>query len=122
MRVARGAPYVCALVLAVTAAEGQPATPTTPPAPAARGEGMRAYHTALNQRRLGLQDLKLEDLRDRLAEAEALVRDGRTDEAVSRMTEVVEHPRFELYAEGEEGRAAVWLLGDALANAGAYDP
>jgi hypothetical protein len=83
---------------------------------------MRAYHQALLSRRLGWQELTVDDVRARLAEAEGMLRDGRTDEAVSRMTEVVEHPRFDLFAESDDGKAAVSLLGDALATAGAYEP
>jgi len=105
------------------------ATTGTPPplgpkseGPITHGDGMRAYHVALLARRLGWQDLKLEDVKTRLAECEDLLRNGRTDEAISRMTEVVEHPRFEVFAEGEDGRAATFLLADALATDGAYEP
>jgi tetratricopeptide (TPR) repeat protein len=121
-----------ALLLFSPVASGQtrpaalPAIGTAPaatPTPAAtHGEGMRAYHTALLARRLGWQQLTLDDVRGRLAECEGLLRDGRTDEAVSRMTEVVEHPRFDLFAESQDGRASIALLGEALAAAGAYEP
>ncbi len=112
---------------AAAAPGGAAAAPGAPPAaalpePTTHGEGMRGYHTALIQRRLGWQELKLDDLRARLVEGEGLLRDGRTDEAVSRLSEVVEHPRFDLYADSEDGRAAVWLLSDALSRAGAYEP
>ena len=44
---------------------------------------------------------------------------GRVDEAIARLAELVEHPQFDLFADTEEGRAAVFRLGDALATAGA---
>jgi tetratricopeptide (TPR) repeat protein len=101
------------------------ATPLTTPAPpsATHGEVLRAYHEALGRRRLGSQEqLSGDDVHARLAEVEDLTRAGRTDEAIARMAEIVEHPRFDPYVESEDGRAAVFLLGDALASAGAYEP
>jgi hypothetical protein len=131
---AQGAPPAPAGAPSATAS-ASPASPASPGAPASpaspsagsgggttRGEGMRAYHAALAQRRLGSSDtMSLDDVRARLAEAEDMVRTGRLDEAIARLTEMVHHPRFEAFAENEEGRAAVYLLGDALASAGAYD-
>ena len=91
--------------------------------PSARGEGMRAYHDALTRRRLGSQvELTGDYVRERLAEGEELLREGRTDEAISRLTDIVESPRFEPYVDGEDGRAMTFLLGDALAQAGASEP
>jgi hypothetical protein len=83
---------------------------------------MRAYHAALLRRRLGSEQMNLDDVRARVAEAEALRHDGRVDEAIARLVDLVEHPRFDAYAEMDAGRAAVWLLGDALAAAGAHAP
>jgi tetratricopeptide (TPR) repeat protein len=84
---------------------------------------MRAYHDALARRRLGSQtELTGDEVRDRLAEAEGLLRAGRTDEAISRAGEIVEHPRFDAYVETDDGRAMTYLLADALATAGAYEP
>ncbi len=140
--------YLIALTLFVATAQGgsavaqprvQPAStlPATTPAPATlnpppvvapapeatRGDKMRDYHAALAQRRLGSQEsMNLEEVRARDAEAEDLLRVGRIDEAIARLMEIVEHPRFDAFAENEEGRAAVYLLGDALGKAGAYDP
>ena len=107
-----------------------PAPAATPPAPApplappaTHGEVLRAYHEALARRRLGSQEqLTGDDVHARLAEVEDLQRAGRTDEAIARTAEIVEHPQFEAYSETEDGRAAVWLLGDSLASAGAYEP
>src|SRR5262245_56114389 len=83
------------------ASSAAPAPPAAPPAPAApassaasepsRGDGMRAYHAALQSRRLGQTELRLEDVRARVAEAEELAGVGRTDEAIGRLTEMVEH-------------------------------
>src|SRR5271169_5113229 len=97
-----------------------PASPTPAPAPsasvapadplAAFAEGMRAYHAALAARRLGSREaMSLDDVRARLADAEELVRTGRLDEAVARLTELVELPAFEPFAQNDEGRAAAYL-------------
>jgi tetratricopeptide (TPR) repeat protein len=83
---------------------------------------LKAYHVALLARRLGQGDLRREDVSARVAEAEQLMGAGRADEAIARLVEVVEHPQFELFATTEEGRAAVFRLGDALATAGIVDP
>jgi hypothetical protein len=84
---------------------------------------MRAYHAALAARRLGSHEtLTLDDVRARLANAEDQVRTGRLDEAIAHLTELVEHPSFDPFAENDEGRACTYLLGDALASAGAYAP
>ena len=79
---------------------------------------MRAYHDAMAKRRLGSQDGLTDRLVERVAEAEALVSSGRQDEAVAKLTEIIEHPRFDLASESAEGRAALYLLGHALASAG----
>jgi hypothetical protein len=112
-----------------------PATPdedaptTAPPPPAAsspkdptRGDAMRAYHAAMTRRRLGSQQgIRAEQVSERVAEAEQLVSTGRYDDAISRLTETVEHPTFDNVAETEQGRAALYLLGEALASAGIYE-
>jgi tetratricopeptide (TPR) repeat protein len=102
-----------------------PAAPVAPPAPsgdAVFASALRAYHAALLSRRLGQQELRKEDVAARVAEGEDLMSAGRVDEAVSRLAELVEHPQFELFADSEDGRAAVFRLGDALATAGIYGP
>lgn len=102
-----------------------PAPEPAPPPPKAaapvdptRGDRMRAYHDAMQKRRLGSQEGVTERLSERVAEIEALVSMGRHDEAIAKLTEIVEHPRFEGSAETPEGRAALYLLGHALASAG----
>ncbi len=91
--------------------------------PQTHGEKMRDYHAALTARRLGSQNsFGLDEVSARVAEAEDKMRLGRFDEAASEMTELVEHPRFAAYEQNEEGRAAMYLLGDALASSGAYEP
>jgi len=109
---------------------GAPAGPAGPGAAAGaapidetRSARMRDYHASLEQRRLGSQEpLRLDVVKTRVALAEEEVRTGRVDEAVARLVDLVEHPRFSAFAEDEAGRAAVFLLGDALATAGAYAP
>jgi tetratricopeptide (TPR) repeat protein len=83
---------------------------------------MRAYHDAMARRRLGSAEaMRVEQVAERVAEAEALVSSGRHEEAIAKMTEVVEHPKFDLVSETQEGRAALYLLGHALAWAGIHD-
>src|ERR1700733_4388923 len=106
-------------------APASPALPPAPPAPSASpppgdklfAEALRAYHAALLSRRLGQQDLRKEDVAARVAEGEELMATGRVDEAIARLGELVEHPQFDLFAESEDGRAATFRLGDALATA-----
>jgi len=75
-----------------SAPSGAPATTTPaappPPSPAppkpegdlTRGEGMRAYQAAMAARRLGPQRAPtVEEFRERVADAEALLRANRTD-------------------------------------------
>jgi hypothetical protein len=98
--------------------------PSAPNAPAepTRGQKMRAYHEAMGRRRLGSSDaLRIETIGARVADAEALVAAGRLDEAIAKLTETVEHPSFALNAEAQEARAAVTLLGHALATSGAHE-
>ncbi|HEY2509531.1 MAG TPA: hypothetical protein VGI39_01625, partial [Polyangiaceae bacterium] len=105
------------------AAAPAPSAAAAPPASLSYADGMRAYNAALAARRLGSTvPISLDDVRTRVAEAEDLVRVGRYDDAIARLTELVEHPTFEPFAANEEGRAAVYALGDALADAGAYGP
>ena len=47
---------------------------------------------------------------------------GRVDEAITRLVDLIESPSFELYADSDAGRAAVFRLGDALAEARIYGP
>lgn len=98
-----------------TAAAGAP--PRAPSDPT-RGDKMRAYHDAMSRRRLGSQEGVTERLNERVAAAEALVSAGRHDEAIAKLTEIVESPQFDSSAETAEGRAALYLLGHALASAG----
>ncbi len=106
------------------------AQPATPPAPSAlapqadptRGDRMRAYHDAMAKRRLGsAEGMRVDYVAARVADAEALVSAGRYEEAIAKMTEVVEHPSFDQVAETQEGRAALYLLGHALAQAGIHE-
>lgn len=121
-----------ALCLAASGAWGQMPTQSPPAANGAAdksltvddvfGSALRAYHRALLTRRLGQQELRLEDVAARVAEGEQLTNAGRIDEAIARLAELVEHPQFELFADTQEGQAAVFRLGDALAIAGIDEP
>jgi tetratricopeptide (TPR) repeat protein len=113
----RGAALVLAVLLAASTAKA------ADPTPGAHADVLRAYHAALAARRLGSSEpIRLEDVRARLAEAEEMVHAGRLDEAIAHLVDLVEHPSFEPYAENDEGRASIYLLGDALAQTGAYEP
>src|SRR5262249_4010958 len=85
-------------------------------------QAIRSYHAALLARRLGQHDLRKEEVAARVAEAEQLMSRGRVDEAIASLAELVEGPQFELYADSEDGRGAVCRLGDALAEAGIFEP
>jgi hypothetical protein len=85
-------------------------------------QALQAYRAALQARRLGAEDLRKEDVTARVAEAEQLMNAGRVDEAIALLAALVERPQFDLYAESEDGRAAVFRLGDALAQAGIFAP
>jgi tetratricopeptide (TPR) repeat protein len=111
------------------ATSNAPQSATTPNAASAQASSdqvfasaLRAYHAALLQRRLGQTDLRREDVALRVAEGEELLGAGRVDEAIARLAEMVEHPQFDLFSDSEEGRAAVFRLGDALATAGIFEP
>src|SRR5690606_34963227 len=62
-----------------------------------------------------------EQLAQIIERAEAQLALGRRDEAIALLAAVVEGGRFAPLAALEEGRAALYLLGDALGRAGAYD-
>jgi tetratricopeptide (TPR) repeat protein len=123
------APWLCLVASAAWAESPTPALPATDAAADRAlavddvfGGALRAYHHALLTRRLGQQELRLEDVAARVAEGEQLTNAGRVDEAIARLAELVEHPQFELYSDAEEGQAAVFSLGDALATAGIDEP
>ena len=123
--------FALSAALAASSATAQDSTPPAPApvpatagaaAPDSRGDVMRAYHAALQRRRLGAGSFLLDDVRARLAEAEDFMTNGRVDDAIARLTDIVEHPSFDLFANTEEGRAAVFRLGDALGEAGVDEP
>jgi hypothetical protein len=88
-----------------------------------RAAAMRAYHEALAKRRLAATaPLSRQRLRDDLASIEAKLLDGRRDEAIGDLTYLIESPRFAPFEKTDEGRNALFLLGDALGRAGAYQP
>jgi tetratricopeptide (TPR) repeat protein len=84
---------------------------------------MRAYQKALDGKRLAASaPLSIQRLREDLPLIEEKVASGRRDEAIGDLVYLVESPRFEPFASSEEGKAALFLLGDALAGAGALQP
>lgn len=97
--------------------------PATKPAPtdATRGDLMRAYHAVLQKRRLGTQEAAGDHLAERVADAEQLVATGRNDEAIAKLSELVEDPTFAQAADTPAGRAALYWLGYALAQAGIHE-
>jgi hypothetical protein len=84
---------------------------------------MRALEKALSGRRLAATaSLSRQRLREELVVIEDKLTSGRRDEAIGDLVYLVESPRFEAFAASEEGRVAVYLLGDALGRAGAHEP
>lgn len=107
-------------------ATARAAIPAAAPAEAVRrgeetGSTLRAYHAALTALRLDAATaLGVAQLRDALAAADALLALGRRDEAISLLAGLVESPRFSPLSGLEEGRTAIFMLGDALGRVGAY--
>ncbi|HYP86527.1 MAG TPA: hypothetical protein VEQ59_00200 [Polyangiaceae bacterium] len=92
-------------------------------APETRGDAMRAYQKALDSKKLGASaPLSIQRLQADLPEIEEKLSSGRRDEAIGDLVYLIESPRFEPFANSEEGKAAIFLLGDALAGAGATQP
>jgi hypothetical protein len=114
------------------AAAGAPAAPQAPSAEGAkayddtadtRGDAVRAYQKALDSKKLAASaPLSIQRLRDDLPGIEEKISSGRRDEAIGDLVYLVESPRFEPFATSEEGKAALFLLGDSLAGAGAIQP
>ena len=105
------------------ATAASPARPpdAAPPAAASAGASLGEYHAALAQKRLDPSGpMGTEQLGHIIEAAEAHLSLGRRDEAIAVLSAVIESPRFAPLAELDEGRAAVFLLGDALGRAGAY--
>jgi hypothetical protein len=88
-----------------------------------RGEAMRAYQKALDARKLAASaPLSIQRLQTDLPVIEEKLSSGRRDEAIGDLVYLVESPRFEPFASSEEGKTALFLLGDALGGAGAIQP
>jgi len=84
---------------------------------------MAAYNRALAERRLEASEpLTPALVGERLLEVQELSGAGRRDEVIGALVRLVESPRFADFADGDQGHAAVFALGDALASAGAHDP
>ncbi len=94
-----------------------------PTAADTRSDAMKAYQQALAKRRLAATaPLSRQRLREELGPIEEKIADGRRDEAIGDLVYLVESPRFTPFAASEEGRAALFLLGDSLGRGGAYEP
>ena len=133
-----GAPGAGATALPPTGAAALPAAPANPAGAGAtadsnanayddtadtRGDAMRAYQKALDSRKLSASvSLSIQRLREDLPNIEEKLGAGRRDEAIGDLVYLVESPRFEPFASSEEGKTALFLLGDSLASAGALQP
>ena len=108
------------------APESKPAPAAAQPAPDStdtRGAAMRAYQAALDKQKLAASaPLSLQRIRDELGVIEEKISAGRRDEAIGDLVYIVESPRFDPFKSSDEGRAAVYWLGDALGRGGAYQP
>lgn len=119
-----------AAIAPAPAAPDSAASETAPAAPQSyddtadtRGDAMRAYQKALDSKKLAASaPLSIQRLRDELPNIEEKLSSGRRDEAIGDLVYLVESPRFEPFASSEEGKTALFLLGDALAGAGALQP
>jgi hypothetical protein len=116
-----------AATAADTTAGEAPAAPATPghydDTADTRGDALRAYQKALDARKLAASaPLSLQRLREDLPSIEEKLTSGRRDEAIGDLVYLVESPRFEPFQTSEEGKALLFLLGDALASAGALQP
>ena len=88
-----------------------------------RGVAMRAYQAALDKQKLAASvPLSLARIRDELGTIEEKISSGRRDEAIGDLVYIVESPRFDPFKSSDEGRAAIYWLGDALGRGGAYQP
>ncbi|HYQ02703.1 MAG TPA: hypothetical protein VER96_28720 [Polyangiaceae bacterium] len=88
-----------------------------------RGTSMRAYQAALDKQKLAASvPLSLARIRDELGPIEEKISSGRRDEAIGDLVYIVESPRFDPFKNSDEGRAAIYWLGDALGRGGAYQP
>lgn len=119
-----------AAIAPAPAAPDSAASETAPAAPQSyddtadtRGDAMRAYQKALDSKKLAASaPLSIQRLRDELPNIEEKLSSGRRDEAIGDLVYLVESPRFEPFASSEEGKTTLFLLGDALAGAGALQP
>ncbi|MEO6603043.1 MAG: hypothetical protein ABIQ16_24370 [Polyangiaceae bacterium] len=115
-------------VAAPAPGDSEPSTPAAAPKPPedstdTRGAAMRAYQAALDKQKLAASaPLSLQRIRDELGTIEEKLSSGRRDEAIGDLVYIVESPRFDPFKSSDEGRAAVYWLGDALGRGGAYQP
>ena len=104
-------------------AQTQPAPAQSEDRPDTRSDAAQRYQQALAARRLAATaPLSRQRLQEELVSIEAKLEQGRRDEAIGDLVYIVESPRFTPFSQTEEGRAATFLLGDALGRAGALQP
>jgi hypothetical protein len=85
------------------------------------GFGLAPYQARLAEKRLDAKGpLGAEQLSQIIEAAEALLSLGRRGEAIASLAGVVDSNRFAPLAALDEGRAAIFLLGEALGRAGSY--
>jgi hypothetical protein len=110
-------PPVAAAPLPTSVASPAPSQPA-----ATEGFALEGYRAALADKRLDAAGpLGSEQLAEVIELAEGHLSVGRRDEAIALLASVIEGGRFAPLASLDEGRAATYLLGDALGRAGAYD-
>jgi hypothetical protein len=119
---ARAEPAASAAPVAAPAALPAPKSPALDSTDT-RGAAFRAYVAALDKQKLApTVSLSLQRIRDDLGSIEEKLSAGRRDEAIGDLVYIVESPRFDPFRASDEGRAAVYWLGDALGQGGAYQP
>ena len=76
---------------------------------------MLAYEAALAKEKLGgSEPLSIDRIQQALGDIEGKLAAGRRDEAIGDLVYLIESPRFEPFRPLDEGRNALFLLGDAL--------
>lgn len=92
-------------------------------AAATPGVRLRDYQQVLRERRLVAADpFSRAGINRLLEQSETALSQGRSDEALALLSELVESPRFDALRRLDEARAAVYVLGDVLVRVAAPEP